>query len=209
MLFLFSDILPEALQTNCGRCSEKQKTAAYRSIKRLKKEYPKIWDQLSALWDPDGFYINRFEATFENDQIRDNEIQTTDKPIVLSNRFGDDTAEATNTISTNIPPVSPFSTTTTTSTSTSTSTTTSTSTSTRTSTATSTNRPSTVVTNTVIRPIQTRPQSPGIGANIQATVSFGSNVVHGFVKGLSDLGARVVQTGTKIADAVITAVVRP
>nr|AWT23246.1 CSP5 [Hycleus cichorii] len=190
-------ILPEALETNCARCTTKQKTAAYRSVKRLQKEYPKIWDQLTAVWDPDGFYIKRFEATFENGQIIDNDLQTQPSasaaPTVLSNRFGDDTAEATNDIATNLSP----------STATTTSSTTS-STPTKTAASTTTNRPST--NNVVVKPTQRQPT----GANSQPTVSFGGNaVVNGIVRSLTDLSVRVVQTGTKLADAVINAVIRP
>ncbi|XP_066263128.1 uncharacterized protein [Euwallacea similis] len=60
----FKRILPEALQTNCGRCTEKQATVTLRAIRRLKKEYPKIWTQLSQQWDPDDVYIKKFESTF-------------------------------------------------------------------------------------------------------------------------------------------------
>lgn len=62
----FLGILPEALQTNCGRCTEKQATVTLRAIKRLKKEYPKIWSQLSQMWDPDDVYVRKFEFTFGN-----------------------------------------------------------------------------------------------------------------------------------------------
>lgn len=58
-------ILPEALQTNCARCSEKQAATALMAIKRLKKEYPKIWHELSGKWDPSATFVERFESTFE------------------------------------------------------------------------------------------------------------------------------------------------
>ncbi|XP_030749779.1 uncharacterized protein LOC115877657 [Sitophilus oryzae] len=57
-------ILPEALQTNCARCTEKQRTVALRAIKRLQKEYPKVWNDLSKQWDPDDIYVKRFQRTF-------------------------------------------------------------------------------------------------------------------------------------------------
>ncbi|XP_066142558.1 uncharacterized protein [Euwallacea fornicatus] len=60
----FKRILPEALSTNCGRCTKKQATVTLRAIRRLKKEYPKIWTQLSQQWDPDDIYIKKFESTF-------------------------------------------------------------------------------------------------------------------------------------------------
>ncbi|XP_050311936.1 uncharacterized protein LOC126747393 [Anthonomus grandis grandis] len=57
-------ILPEALQTNCSRCSEKQATVALRAIKRLRKEYPKIWSQLTEQWDPNDVFVRKFETSF-------------------------------------------------------------------------------------------------------------------------------------------------
>ncbi|KAG5885076.1 hypothetical protein JTB14_036645 [Gonioctena quinquepunctata] len=89
----FKRILPEALQTNCLKCTEKQKTVTMRAIKRLKKEYPKIWSQLQNEWDPDGSLTAKFEATYGNRQ---------NEPIPLIsvnilNRFGsEDDAESNN-----------------------------------------------------------------------------------------------------------------
>ncbi|XP_018321497.1 uncharacterized protein LOC108734429 [Agrilus planipennis] len=56
-------VLPEALQTNCARCTEKQKAGAYRTIKRLRKEYPGIWKALLEEYDPTEKYVRRFEET--------------------------------------------------------------------------------------------------------------------------------------------------
>ncbi|CAH1988472.1 unnamed protein product [Acanthoscelides obtectus] len=82
-------ILPEALRTNCERCTEKQKTVTLRAVRRLKKEYPKVWAQLQKEWDPEDIYVKRFEATFGN---RDSGTrQSTTTPVVLIlNRFGND-----------------------------------------------------------------------------------------------------------------------
>ncbi|XP_074034585.1 chemosensory protein 6 isoform X2 [Leptinotarsa decemlineata] len=60
----FKRILPEAIRTNCKKCTEKQKTVTLRSIKRLMKEYPKIWAQLQKEWDPDGSLTAKFIATY-------------------------------------------------------------------------------------------------------------------------------------------------
>nr|QTJ02341.1 chemosensory protein [Agrilus zanthoxylumi] len=56
-------VLPEALQTNCARCTEKQKAGAFRTIKRLRKEYPGIWKALLEEYDPTEKYVRRFEET--------------------------------------------------------------------------------------------------------------------------------------------------
>nr|UDM59698.1 putative chemosensory protein 5 [Corcyra cephalonica] len=54
-------ILPEALRTKCIRCTERQKKAAVKVIKRLKYEYPEEWAKLSSRWDPTGDFTRYFE----------------------------------------------------------------------------------------------------------------------------------------------------
>ncbi|VEN51839.1 unnamed protein product [Callosobruchus maculatus] len=85
----FKRILPEALRTNCERCTEKQKTVTLRAVRRLKKEYPKVWAQLQHEWDPDDIYVKQFEATYGN---RDTAIRqsSTTPAIQVLNRFGND-----------------------------------------------------------------------------------------------------------------------
>ncbi|XP_044264420.1 allergen Tha p 1-like isoform X2 [Tribolium madens] len=151
-------VLPEALQTNCAKCTEKQMAAAYRSVKRLKKEYPKIWEQLRAVWDPDDIYIRKFEANFESGKSSGVTSTNTAPPTpILSNRFGenDENDAATNVISSTPPPPT-------------------TSTTTRTTLITKlTTKPTTNPTN---KPVVTKPsQAPPfatVGANLQATVTF-------------------------------------
>nr|CAI5821725.1 unnamed protein product [Callosobruchus analis] len=85
----FKRILPEALRTNCARCTEKQKTVTLRAVRRLKKEYPKVWAQLQHEWDPDDIYVKQFEATYGD---RDSGVrQSSTTPVVqVLNRFGND-----------------------------------------------------------------------------------------------------------------------
>ncbi|EFA07565.2 chemosensory protein 6 isoform X1 [Tribolium castaneum] len=152
-------VLPEALQTNCAKCTEKQRTAAYRSIKRLKKEYPKIWEQLRAVWDPDDVFIRKFETSFESGKPSGVISTNTSPPSpILSNRFGEnEEADAASNVisSTPLPPT--------------------TSTTTRTTLTTKfTTKPSTKPTNkpvVVTKPPQAPPFAT-VGANLQATVTF-------------------------------------
>jgi len=95
----FKRILPEALRTNCLRCTEKQRYVTVKSIRRLKKEYPDVWAQLSAAWDPTGEYVKRLEESVN----KYNRITPTaaasnineQAPVLppeglLSNRFGEE-----------------------------------------------------------------------------------------------------------------------
>lgn len=73
------------MQTNCEKCTEKQKTVTLRTIKRLKKEYPKIWVQLQEKWDPEDKYVRLFEATY-GDRWKEPVPQPT---VQFANRFAE------------------------------------------------------------------------------------------------------------------------
>lgn len=77
-------ILPEALETNCLRCTEKQRDVIVRTIRRLRSEYPILWSELVSEYDPDGVYFVRFVVAL------DPTVQVEDQANVLSNRFGDE-----------------------------------------------------------------------------------------------------------------------
>lgn len=77
-------ILPEALETNCLRCTEKQRDVIVRTIRRLRTEYPILWSELVSEYDPDGEYFVRFVVAL------DPTVQVEDQANVLSNRFGDE-----------------------------------------------------------------------------------------------------------------------
>ncbi|GJQ80141.1 hypothetical protein Trydic_g23721 [Trypoxylus dichotomus] len=81
----FKSILPEAIKTNCLRCTEKQRIVITNAIKRLRKEYPDIWGQLEKRWDPTGENVKRLMASV-NKPIPVSEIP------LLFDRFGDDLA---------------------------------------------------------------------------------------------------------------------
>ncbi|XP_044745729.1 eukaryotic translation initiation factor 4 gamma-like [Coccinella septempunctata] len=84
-------ILPEALETNCLRCTEKQKAVTYQSIKRLKKEYPKTWALLETKWDPNNVYVRRFEESFRQTPS----TPAPENEIIIENRFGDSDDDVT------------------------------------------------------------------------------------------------------------------
>ncbi|CAH1116684.1 unnamed protein product [Phaedon cochleariae] len=225
----FKRILPEALRTNCQRCTEKQKFGTLRSIKRLKKEYPKIWAQLQNEWDPDGTYITKFENSFASSNLGPVPVIP---ELVINNRFGAEDIDG-NTVGSSSPTTSTFSSTTTIKQTTHTSTTEpytmSKTFTTRKITSTTrkiikqpiastestqiiANKPIVISTNsnTLFSPV---PVSYGplanIGAGIQATVSLGTNIVGELVRGFGALGNRVVETGAEIAGVVLKNIARP
>ncbi|KAL0820206.1 hypothetical protein ABMA28_006130 [Loxostege sticticalis] len=62
-------ILPEALRTKCIRCTERQKKAAVKVIRRLKNEFPEEWAKLSSRWDPTGDFTRYFEEYLANENF--------------------------------------------------------------------------------------------------------------------------------------------
>lgn len=208
--FFFLGILPEALKTNCLRCTEKQKVVTLRSIRRLRKEYPKVWAQLTELWDPTGEYIGRFEETFHNQNNQKPPTTTTPSNFVdLDNRFGDSSKVEVADI--NVPSVKPYpppeytpSTTTTTKPP-----------PTTTTIKTTTNTPSTT---TEAHTTTTKPTRK-YTTTTPLTVTYGGGLipnlvsfrppdlsVKGIVQGLGSIGTQVIRAGTRIAGMLISSV---
>nr|ALG36156.1 chemosensory protein 3 [Sclerodermus sp. MQW-2015] len=53
--------LPDALQSGCSKCNEKQKQTAEKVINHLRTKRPRDWDRLVAKYDPQGEYKKRYE----------------------------------------------------------------------------------------------------------------------------------------------------
>ncbi|XP_056643559.1 uncharacterized protein LOC130449635 isoform X1 [Diorhabda sublineata] len=79
----FKKLIPDALRTNCKRCTEKQKIATVQAIKGLMNRYETVWEQLKAEWDPDDLYVKKFLETHGDSALVAN-------PNVISNRFDND-----------------------------------------------------------------------------------------------------------------------
>ncbi|VVC97642.1 ejaculatory bulb-specific protein 3-like [Leptidea sinapis] len=57
----FKKYLPEAIETTCGKCSEKQKVNIRKVIKTIQQKHPKEWDELVKKNDPSGKYRTDFD----------------------------------------------------------------------------------------------------------------------------------------------------
>lgn len=57
--------LPDALQTGCEKCSEKQKSTAERVIKHLMDNRARDWDRLLKKYDPTGEYRKKYEKAIK------------------------------------------------------------------------------------------------------------------------------------------------
>lgn len=179
-----------------------------RSIRRLRKEYPKIWVQLTEIWDPNDEYIRRFEETFS--QQKSTPTTTPSNFVELDNRFGDSSKVEVADI--NVPSVKPYPPPDNISSS-------------STSTTTTTNKPSTTSTTTTAAPTTTTTKKytttplivtyGGGGGGFLPfppppnPVSFRppSNLsVKGIVESIGSIGSQVIRAGTRIAGMLISSV---
>lgn len=53
--------LPDALRTNCEKCSEKQRTNSRKVISHLESKKPAEWKKLLDKYDPEGIYKSKYE----------------------------------------------------------------------------------------------------------------------------------------------------
>ncbi|XP_063908509.1 ejaculatory bulb-specific protein 3-like [Zophobas morio] len=60
-------LLPDALATDCSKCSEVQKKQAGKVLTFVLLNYRKEWDQLIAKYDPDGIYRKKYEIDEDYD----------------------------------------------------------------------------------------------------------------------------------------------
>uniref|UniRef100_A0A0K8TVC8 Chemosensory Protein n=1 Tax=Epiphyas postvittana TaxID=65032 RepID=A0A0K8TVC8_EPIPO len=58
--------LPEALETHCAKCTDKQKAAGKTLVRELKAKHPDLWKKLVAKYDPTGKYHQSFEDFLKN-----------------------------------------------------------------------------------------------------------------------------------------------
>lgn len=68
-LYISTGLLPEALRTKCGKCSNNQKEAALRVIKNLYTRYPVHYNELREKWDASGEYHRKFEEYLSEEQF--------------------------------------------------------------------------------------------------------------------------------------------
>ncbi|XP_045777529.1 ejaculatory bulb-specific protein 3-like [Maniola jurtina] len=57
----FKKALPEAVETICGKCTDKQKLNIRKVIKAIQQKYPKQWEDLVKKNDPTGKHRAGFE----------------------------------------------------------------------------------------------------------------------------------------------------
>lgn len=60
---MFIDILPDAMMTDCVKCTEKQKYGADKVTRHLIDNRPDDWQRLEKIYDPQGSYRIKYEES--------------------------------------------------------------------------------------------------------------------------------------------------
>uniref|UniRef100_A0A182P4W4 Chemosensory protein 1 n=1 Tax=Anopheles epiroticus TaxID=199890 RepID=A0A182P4W4_9DIPT len=63
-------ILPDALQTDCAKCSEKQRSGAIQVIDYMIKNRKAQWDVLQKKYDPDNKYLEKYREQANKEGIK-------------------------------------------------------------------------------------------------------------------------------------------
>ncbi|XP_019866894.1 ejaculatory bulb-specific protein 3 [Aethina tumida] len=63
-------VLPDALNTECAKCSDKQKAGSRKIIHYLIDNKRDLWNQLEAKYDKDGHYRKKYESEAQREGIR-------------------------------------------------------------------------------------------------------------------------------------------
>lgn len=67
---MFKGVLIEALESDCAKCSEKQRAGAKKVLGFLIKNKKTWYDELVAKYDPEGKYRKQYQAEAEKDGLK-------------------------------------------------------------------------------------------------------------------------------------------
>jgi len=62
--------LPDALKTECSKCSEKQKAGAKKVLKFIYEKKPDHFEKLEKKYDPEGIYRQQYKKLAEKEGIK-------------------------------------------------------------------------------------------------------------------------------------------
>lgn len=72
------DSLPDAIATNCSKCTEKQRIGSEQVTHYLIDNQPEEWDQLGAIYDKDGEYKQNYIESKMRDQATESSASIAD-----------------------------------------------------------------------------------------------------------------------------------
>lgn len=62
LFIFFTELLPDAIQSDCSKCSAVQKRNSKKVITFLRTRRPQDWKQLTDKYDPQGLFKQRLDA---------------------------------------------------------------------------------------------------------------------------------------------------
>ncbi|KAG6454398.1 hypothetical protein O3G_MSEX008665 [Manduca sexta] len=60
------ETLPDALEHDCSKCTEKQKVGSEKVIRNLVNKRPALWKELSAKYDPNNIYQEKYKDKIDS-----------------------------------------------------------------------------------------------------------------------------------------------
>lgn len=66
---LFLGIVPDAIQTECSKCNERQRVQAGKVLAHLLQHKPEYWKMLVQKFDPNNIYLRRFMADDDDEKL--------------------------------------------------------------------------------------------------------------------------------------------
>lgn len=70
IVIIFLGIVPDAIQTECAKCNERQRKQAGKVLAHLLQYKPEYWKMLVEKFDPNNVYLRKYMADDdENDQL--------------------------------------------------------------------------------------------------------------------------------------------
>jgi len=63
-------VLPDALESACSKCNERQKSATEKVFQHLSKNKPEQWAELTAKYDPQGKYRSKYESLAQEKGVK-------------------------------------------------------------------------------------------------------------------------------------------
>lgn len=61
-VYFIAELLPDAIQTDCSKCSAAQKRNSRKVITFLRTKRPQDWKSLTDKYDPEGLFKQRLDA---------------------------------------------------------------------------------------------------------------------------------------------------
>lgn len=65
---MVSGIVPDAIQTECAKCNERQRKQAGKVLAHLLQYKPEYWNMLVKKFDPNNVYLRKYMADNDDDE---------------------------------------------------------------------------------------------------------------------------------------------